>query len=404
MIIFENNGEIDIRAIATFGVNVKETENPIGYFGTGLKYALAVLLRTGQTVLIQSGERFWAASAEKQRIRGKEFNCVVLHGPNQSDRHQLGFTTELGKTWEVWMAYRELYCNTKDEAGRIYEADAIPLPEAGKTRVIVDGEAFVKAHQTRSEILLEDKPDFKIGTIEVRNRPTRSFFYRGIKVMEFQLPALFTYNQTAHVELTEDRTAKEPWNVLYSIAREILSHGERPMLEQVLVAGEKNIENVFDYHGWTSVEPGPDFFSTVATLQRNSLSIVNRTALRLWREKGGGFLAPRRIHLTKTQSAMLDRAIAFCEKAGFLLRDEYPVLIVENLGPDGVLAMADRIGKQIFLTEQLFNQDGTKGVARALIEEYLHLKYGFEDCGRPMQNFLFAKMVSLAEELTGEPL
>jgi hypothetical protein len=48
-------GEIDAASIRTFGVSVKEGENPIGFFGTGLKYALAILLRTGHKVTIQSG-------------------------------------------------------------------------------------------------------------------------------------------------------------------------------------------------------------------------------------------------------------------------------------------------------------------------------------------------------------
>src|ERR1700733_12022356 len=47
MIVFENYGEIEIDAITTFGVSVKEGPNPIGFFGTGLKYAVAVLLRHG---------------------------------------------------------------------------------------------------------------------------------------------------------------------------------------------------------------------------------------------------------------------------------------------------------------------------------------------------------------------
>jgi hypothetical protein len=49
IVVFENPGEIDAAAIRTFGVSVKEGENPIGFFGTGLKYAIAILLRTGHT-------------------------------------------------------------------------------------------------------------------------------------------------------------------------------------------------------------------------------------------------------------------------------------------------------------------------------------------------------------------
>ena len=54
-IYFTNPGEIDIRAVTTMGVNVKEGSSSIGYFGTGLKYAIATLLREGQEIIIHSG-------------------------------------------------------------------------------------------------------------------------------------------------------------------------------------------------------------------------------------------------------------------------------------------------------------------------------------------------------------
>lgn len=399
-VIFENRGEIDMRAVSTFGCSVKETKNPIGFFGTGLKYAIAVLLRTDQKISIQSGLSEFCPFARTESMRGKEFGFVYL-----DDKTPLGFTTELGKTWEVWMAYRELFCNAKDEHdAKTYTSETIPSAQAGATRFIVAGELFETAHKTRDQFILESVPMCKLGTLEVHHQPSQSFFYKGIKVMQFQAPALYTYNQTGDVALTEDRTAKDPFSVLYHIAREILAHGDRKLLENVLLATDKNVEHCFDYHGWSSTKPSADFFPTVKDLQRHSLTRINQTALRLWREQGRGFIEPRRIQPTAIQAATLDRAIAFCEKSGFMLRGEYPILIVETLGEGGVLAMADRTGNQIFLTELLFQQDGTKGVARALIEEYLHLKFKLDDCSRGMQNFLFAKLVSLAEELSGEPL
>lgn len=47
MIIFRNAGTIDPKSITTFGVSSKENPGAIGFFGTGLKYALAILLRHG---------------------------------------------------------------------------------------------------------------------------------------------------------------------------------------------------------------------------------------------------------------------------------------------------------------------------------------------------------------------
>lgn len=399
LLVFENTGEIDLKTVSTFGCSVKETSNPIGYFGTGLKYAIAVLLRTGHQIVLQSGLEQLEVSARKDTIRGKEFDFVFI------GETPAGFTTELGKNWEVWMAYRELYCNAKDEPNwKVFEADSPISANAGFTRVLVSGQKLLECHHRKHEFILEGTPIFKLDSIEVHRQPSRGFFYKGIKVMDFREPALYTYNCTGSLELTEDRTVKDPHAVAYKISRDILAGAPAELLEKILVAGKENIEYVFDYHGWSGTEPGSDFFPTVAKLQRSNVSKVNFSALKLWREKGGGIIDPRRIRATKVQLESLEKAISFCEKAGFMLRDEYPIMIVESLGDAGTLAIADPHGKQIFLTEMLFMQDGTKGVARALIEEYLHLKFKFTDCSREMQNFLFAKLVSLAEELNGESL
>src|ERR1035437_3063720 len=131
-IIFENSGEIEPLAITTFGSSVKESKNPIGYFGTGLKFALAVLLRENHKILLQCGDRQVEIGVRSQTIRGKEFQLVFI-GENPA-----GFTTELGKNWKTWMAYRELHCNAKDEPdSRIYESAEVPAPMLGKTRLIV---------------------------------------------------------------------------------------------------------------------------------------------------------------------------------------------------------------------------------------------------------------------------
>ena len=45
-VVHVTKGKLDLRSLSTFGLNAKpNTTNPIGYFGTGMKYAIAVLLR-----------------------------------------------------------------------------------------------------------------------------------------------------------------------------------------------------------------------------------------------------------------------------------------------------------------------------------------------------------------------
>ncbi|MDD3302253.1 MAG: hypothetical protein PHN31_01760 [Candidatus Gracilibacteria bacterium] len=47
--LFENDGEIDINSIKFLGCSTKDGIETIGKFGTGLKYAISVLLRNGIT-------------------------------------------------------------------------------------------------------------------------------------------------------------------------------------------------------------------------------------------------------------------------------------------------------------------------------------------------------------------
>ncbi|WP_217468779.1 hypothetical protein, partial [Staphylococcus aureus] len=127
MIIFRNKGVIDPKSITTFGVSSKENPGAIGFFGTGLKYAIAILLREGCDITIHAGKRKLEFGIKRDRVRVDDFNVVTMNN------RRLGFTTEVGKTWEVWQAFRELYCNTMDERGEVFEADEVPEVAADET-------------------------------------------------------------------------------------------------------------------------------------------------------------------------------------------------------------------------------------------------------------------------------
>jgi len=175
-IIFENAGEIDSLMITTFGVNVKESDDAIGFFGTGLKYSIAILARLGIPIQIHSGETVHTFSKKQVTLRGKDFEFVAMDGV------ALGFTTEVGKKWELWMAYRELFCNTKDEGGRVYESDEIPEPEAGITRVIVSGADFMSVRNQHSIYFLNSSPFIVSGDMEVHRGTCCHVFYKGVAV------------------------------------------------------------------------------------------------------------------------------------------------------------------------------------------------------------------------------
>ena len=79
-VCFVNRGTIDPRSITTFGVNSKEGGNPIGFFGTGLKYAIAVLLRLGHEVTLYSDAKKYVFGVEETKIRNDQFRIVTMNG------------------------------------------------------------------------------------------------------------------------------------------------------------------------------------------------------------------------------------------------------------------------------------------------------------------------------------
>lgn len=399
MIVFENQQEIDVRSISTFGVSVKDGDNPIGFFGTGLKYAIAVLLRTGHQVTIMSGESVIDFGVSSESVRGKDFDFVVMTEDDAAPA-PIGFTTELGKQWELWMAYREIACNCKDEGGTAGGVQSMPNPECGKTKIIIKGEAFQSVFADRHLYLLEDSPWLTFGDLEVRPRQSNDFFYRSVRVHQFNKIGLFTYNTNQKLELTEDRSVKEQWQPAYRLATSFLRATDKAFLRTVLTADDKTLEGGLDYHGW-GVSPSAEFLHVVGDLASDKLSRLNASALKVWQETSHKKIDPREINITSVQQKSIERALDFCERIGFQIRDSYPIKFVESLG-EGTLGLASE--ETIFIAERVFHLGGTKQLASTLIEEYLHLRHGWKDMSRELQSFLFEKLVSVGEELTGEPL
>ena len=399
MIIFENQGEIDVRSISTFGVSVKEGDNPIGFFGTGLKYAIAVLLRTGHKVSIQSGRTVVRFGISKEPVRGQDFEFVTMAVDGGSPA-SIGFTTQLGKQWELWMAYREIACNCKDEGGSGFHATAEPTAIAGKTRIIVTGDAFEGVFDQGHLYILADEPSMNLGTVEVRNRSGSDLFYRGVRVMQLPKPGLYTYNLQSQISLTEDRTVKSPWEVGTRIAKAIITSTDTRFLHKVLTADDQYMESGLDFHGW-GVPPSAEFVEVIGPAIADRRCKVNESAMKVWKDSTRQTFSPQEVTLTKVQLMTLNKAIDFCEGIGFHIRGTYPIKIVESLG-ENILGLAE--DQTIFIAERVFHLGGTKQLASTLIEEYVHLKHGYADMTRELQSFLFDKLVSMGEEMTGEPL
>lgn len=267
MLVFENDSMLPIDGITTFGVSVKETDSPIGYFGTGLKYAIAVLLREGCNIVLETGNRKYKFTTVKKDIREKEFEFVFMadiHVSGETEIIKLPFTTELGKNWELWQAYRELWSNCRDENGTVnFIENSEELTENKGTRIIVNG--LDEVHAISDEFLLRSKPKYILDEVEIHEVEEKEgiIFYKGIKVLE--LGTKFSYNITCHLDLTEDRTASQ-WDVENIITRSILTTTDKEAMFAVIsVDDPKYKEQRFDYSRY--VKPSEAFMTMLSKLR-----------------------------------------------------------------------------------------------------------------------------------------
>lgn len=270
-IVFRTPGHMPIEAFTMVGVNSKpNSSNPIGFFGTGLKYAIAVLLRLEQKVTIFIGRTEYVFETKKEEFRSKEFDFVYMRKResvfSKWRKTKLPFTLEYGKTWEIWQAYRELHTNTLDENGSVYSLSDREVAEDfvmdSYTIIVVEGEEFRQAYYDRFKTFLPEGLRERNSTdaIQVLDKPSKHIYYRGMRVFDFpkDVQSKYTYNFLSHVELTEDRTAKYPFILEARIAEMVATSTNKKFIQDVVRSSAGTFESKlkFDY---ASTPPSNEF-------------------------------------------------------------------------------------------------------------------------------------------------
>lgn len=292
---FQTETSMDIRAFTTFGLNVKpNTVSPIGHFGTGIKNAIAILVRHGIPITIYTDELSYEFYAKTSEFRGVEITDikykkrrltkgkwkVVSHG-------RLPYTTELGKNWELWQAFRELESNTMDEDGvtSCLSADSSSvdgLVKSGRTIIVVEGNDFAQVYHNRADIFLPNATRYNTLTdgdgnvtalpdMEVFDVPSRYIYYRGIRVLDLNahnyepdaqenpIKSRYTYNLIGDTTLTEDRTLAYAFMLTSRIGKFIQTHDDEAWIKELLeVDPDKFWEGKIDFSN-PSITPSKAF-------------------------------------------------------------------------------------------------------------------------------------------------
>lgn len=377
-VIFGNQGLIDPRMWSTFGVSVKDSTNPIGQFGTGLKYAIAVLLRNKRQISITSGPNKFEFSTKPMELRGKEFEQIYCND------EPLPFTTHLGSGWELWQAYRELCSNAIDEGGG--------HDIKGETTITAELGDIV-----HSDVFLSPRPTLiSSNTCQVLKGESRFIYLKGVRVHSLQTPSKFTYNLLCG-DLTEDRTLKFTWQLNSTVGHSLASCEDKDVVFDLVTQTKGYFEEQIPEYAFGEVV-SEEILELVSRIQRDGKYILPGLLAKALALKGNS-----EIETTEPdwrQRAIIDKAKEFCRKIGYEVK--FPILYAPNIGTS-TLALADTKRQIILLSERLLSQ-GTKQVVSALIEENIHLEKGLSDCTYELQSYLFDQIVSLSERIVGEVL
>jgi hypothetical protein len=394
--IYSNPGALDLRALTIMGMNAKpNTESPIGYFGTGLKYAIAIALRHDLQLTIYDGAgtalEFFTVEED---FRGRAFAQCKMRAPGDPAWHNLPFTTEYGKDWALWEMHRELECNARDEGGTFRLSHDLPNFEAGTVTIVLSGAAFIETIQRERESIFFDLGNkgpvaVAIATLQARGTASPHLYFRGMRAFTAKANRAFafTYNLTSkHLKLTENRTLQDT----YYIGTEIAS-----AFKQSDDFAKALIRNP-DAYEWTLI-------SWIHPLSDNVLNWVRGWSVahkipavveqQMWSQLAARDL-DHPITGTEEQTKVLARAVEFLEAGGYRPQD-YPIKIARSL-PSQVLGLAKSTedGDTIFIAERAFKM-GFETVCAVLLEEYIHLDRKLEDNSREMQTFLLEEIIHL---------
>lgn len=370
MLFFYNPGLIEPDTIRTMGVSVK-LPNAFGMFGTGLKYAIATILRGGGSITLYRGAEQHNFTTESRPIRGVDFDFVLFDG------EPIGFTTALGKNWKAWMVLRELGCNARDEGGDFAAAiegrKLADFQSVDQTVFVVDWKDLDDAYNQRGDLFLEGEPIFESDKLRILPGPSPHLFYRGVRVFKLEKPAAYSYDILEEQMLTEDRTLLGQWSADSIIRDALLALDDKTTLETALVAGGNYYEDKLDFTSTWAVTPSRAFIDTVVEAREAGAPGLNASARKVLQKHmrkvaeeeyvgGGGY---RRI-----VSDAFGYAIDVLDELGVKFDDEQAFIHVEEL-PNGVLSYVES-GRIYFLNRML---DMTaREIALELLKRYVDLQ------------------------------
>lgn len=410
----KNKGEVDLGAFHLMGVSSKrDEEGKIGFFGSGNKYALAVLLRNNIDFKIFSGARQMEISVKPVMFRNKMYEQIIVDGVETS------LTTSMGVDWESWYSIREMYCNAVDEGAEPLSITKDVVGIEGSTSIYIElteelGRFFKNIDRY---IIMTDEPIevtyTEYGKISIYENSEREYvcYRRGIRITpENERPALFRYDFES-IEINESRTFKYEHEVYERIAAAIGAAKNQNIIKKYLASWNGKETTYWQYvdsplsESWREVLSGKRIYPMGVAMhsgdfegKANSIIVQDELAAKIAKDfpemevvgyqNGKNYLL---LEATRKETDLIAQAISDLSRIGYEIKQEI-VLVKSSLSD--VIGWYDRDQDKIFLTREHL---GTLShLKNTLMEEHFH-SIGFNDGQRALVTALIDEIIKTKE-------
>jgi hypothetical protein len=414
-------GLIDPKAFMLIGASSKrDDKTKIGFFGSGLKYSLAYLLRNNIEMRVFSDYNEIKFSKEKTSFREKDFDVIAVNG------EKTNMTTDMGIDWEAWFIIREIYCNALDETEaniRVINTDKTPVePMPGSTVFYIAADQFEEIVQHWGDYFSEGREEvihIQNGLNYLQGGEQLIVYRKGIRCRYAKQKCVFNYDAD-WIEINESRVIKDDFDFKFDLTKKIAECHEPKIIQQYLAMineswekelywehksssfsevwleciGKRTLVPYENAGFWAdTISEDPTYYLVLPSKLCSSLKTRFVEKVRIIGEEiaGSGEANYKLVKRTDRMNNMIIASMEFLKKADYEVT--FPIEVVKFIDPLQ-LGQADK--EKILIGEKAFEK-GMKQLISTIMEENEHLVSGHGDETRAFQTHIFERWITSLE-------
>ena len=248
----QSKGEIETEAFTLIGASSKRNDKTkIGYFGSGLKYSIASLIRNEIDFKIFKGENLVLFDKVEKNFRNDTYHAISVNGQETSLTTTMG-----GKDWDLPFApIREIYSNAidEDEYASLVKSNEVKGQKGMTTIFIEYNENVQHFFENFNYYFCNRNPNVLHTNSSATAYPKTPegdlrLFRKGILCYhDEKTKALFSYN-SENFEINESRVLSNTYSALTEVSNFWKKCTNEGLIKQ-LINGLENANSGYYEHG-----------------------------------------------------------------------------------------------------------------------------------------------------------